>query len=123
MFGNSSQEPAFLEPEFLRKELDLLDAEIQNSETREADLNRLVKLRLDTMKRIPVEQAEIARYTEKYYLIPSIRQQLIEDALRERKWKDAVMLLCRSKMIDDENPDYVRKYSEKLIISDARISG
>ena len=52
--------------------------------TREADLNRLVKLRLDTMKRIPVEQAEIARYTKEYYRVPSIRQQLIEDAIQER---------------------------------------
>ena len=115
LFGNSSQEPAFLEPEFLRRELDLLDTEIQNSGTREADLNRLVKLRLDTMKRIPVEQAEIARYTKEYYRVPSIRQQLIEDAIQERRWKDAIMVLRNSKTIDGENTDYVRKYSEKLI--------
>ena len=67
------------------------------------------------MKRIPVEQAEIARYTEQYYRFPSIRQQLIEDAIQERRWKDAVMLLRKSKTIDGENSDYARKYSEKLM--------
>ena len=115
LFGNSSQEPAFLEPEFLHRELELLDTEIQNSGTREADLNRLVKLRLDTMKRIPIEQAEIARYTEQYYRVRSIREQLIEDALRECRWKDAIMVLRDSKTIDGENSAYVRKYSEKLM--------
>ena len=115
LFGNSFQEPAFLEPEFLRRELELLDTEIQNSGTWEADLNRLVKLRFDTMKRIPVEQAEIARYTEQYYRVRSIREQLIKDALRECRVKDAIMVLRDSKTIDGENSPHCRKYSEKLM--------
>lgn len=123
LFGSSSQEPAFLEPECLYRVLDLLDIAIQKPSMYQEDwngwlkpdLNYLVKLRLDMMKRIPVEQTEIARYMEEHYWVYSIREQLIEAAIKEGRCNDAIMILRKVKAHDIGDCSYLRADSEKLM--------
>lgn len=115
LFGNSVQEAAFQEPEFLERKLDLLDQEITKVNDPSYSLQRFVLYRLDVMRQLSVSREETERVIQKYYHLPGVRQRLIREAIREERFDDAIALLRRSKGIDAQYPGLVREYSDKLI--------
>ena len=115
LFGDSAPDAAFPEPEFLRRKLELLDAQIGKAPEDSYEMRNYVSYRLDTMKKLSMNPDEIERYTWEHYKIQSVRERLVEEAIQENRLEDAVKILADSKKIDAKRPGLVDEYSEKLI--------
>ena len=115
LFGDSAPDAPFTEPEFLRRKLDLLDAQIAKAPEDSYELGNCISHRLDTMRKLSMDAGEIERYTWEHYKIRSIRKRLVEEAVAENRLEDAIKILLDSKKIDAKSPHWVNEYSEKLI--------
>ena len=115
LFWDSKPDAAFQEPEFLRRKLELLDAQSAKSEEGSYAMESCVSYRLDIMKKLSMSADEIERYEGEHYRIRSVRQRLLNAALKENRLEDAVKILRDSKKIDVKSPGYIDKYSEKLM--------
>ena len=115
LFGDSAPDAAFSEPEFLRRKLELLDAQIEKASEDSYEMRNYISYRLDTMKKLSMNPDEIERYMWEHYKIQSVRERLVEEAIQENRLEDAVKILSDSKKIDAKRPGLVDEYSEKLI--------
>ena len=77
LFGDSVQEPAFQEPEFLERKLKVLDEWIPRSDR--YFLEKLVLRRLDCMERLSMSREEKEQFIRKYDNLPKVRQRLMEE--------------------------------------------
>jgi len=77
LFGDSFQEPAFQEPEFLERKLKVLDEWIPRSDR--YFLEKLVLRRLDCMERLSMSREEKEQFIRKYDNLPKVRQRLMEE--------------------------------------------
>ena len=115
LFGDAGQEAAFQEPEFLQRKLEFLDKRISNAGQGSYRLESYVIWRLDIMRQLSVSGEEIEGLIRKHYDLPRVRKSLIEDAIREERFDDAIELLRQSKDMDSRYPGLVSDYSGKLI--------
>ena len=114
LFG-ASGEAAFTEPEFLRRKLELLDAQIAKASADSFVMENCVSWRLDIMKQLSMDAGEIERYTWDHYRVRSVRKRLVQEAVEENRPGDAIKILLDSKKIDAKSGGLVNEYSEKLI--------
>ena len=114
LFWDSKPDAAFQEPEFLRRKLELLDAQISKPGEDSYALESCISYRLDIMKKLPMTAEEIERYAWEHYRVRGVRQRLLNEALEENRLDDAVKILQDSKKIDAKFSHYVDEYSEKL---------
>ena len=108
-------EAAFQEPEFLQRKLELLDAQIENAGESGYLLESCVMRRLDIMRQLSVSREETERFMQKHYNLPKVRRRLVEEALRDERFDDAIELLRQSKEMDAKYPGLVSEHSDKLI--------
>ena len=112
LFGAESP---FQEPEFLERKLEFLDGQIEKAGESGYRLESCVMRRLDVMRRLSASREETERFMEKHYNLPAVRRRLIEEALRDERFDDAIELLRQSKEMDAKYPGLVSEYSDKLI--------
>ena len=117
MFGGSQSDRAFEEPEFLRRKLELLDGQLAKAKEKEDryDLDRFSAYRVETMEKLSMDREEIEAYLREHREIRSIRERMINRALQESRYDDAIALLRESKEIDGKYHGYLSKDSRKLV--------
>ena len=115
LFGDDKREAAFQKPEFLRRKLELLDESIARAGGSRYRLESYVTRRLDIMKQASVNREEMEAFIHEHYNLPLVRQRLIDEAVQQERFEDAIELLRRSKEMDAQYPGLVHDYSTQLI--------
>lgn len=95
-----------------------LDKQIQKymeSSTGHYRLNGLIAKRVHWMERIGESQKEKEVYMLKYHHLPEIREIQISQAMREKDWDTALVLLEESKELDKDHFGLVDRYCTQII--------
>lgn len=107
----------FDEDEFVRNNLQLVDAAIQNTNKSRDNhwLVTLIEKRIDFMRKLGYTDEQVSAFRSEYEFLPSIRKMMIRDALESGRDLAAIELLKESKRIDSDDHLLQLRYSEKLI--------
>ena len=117
LFDSPQPDGKFETPEFLRRKLELLDQQLAKAKENQDsyDLNRFSAYRVEIMEKLSMSRDEIEAFLREYRKIRSVRQFMIDKALRESRYDDAISLLQESKEIDGKYTGYLSDDSGKLV--------
>ena len=106
----------FLDEEFLRQNLCLLDEALEDINVAEQErwIRCLVSYRTDTMHRLGDDKTEFSAFRRRFWRYSGIRRMEWEEALEHQDWSRAVSLLRECKKMDVEQPHLLREYSRRL---------
>lgn len=106
---------AFRDEDSLRRNLAYIDNKIKSSKDDSWQLMNYVRQKLSFMEEMNLPRAEIDRVIQQYYRFPDVREHLIERALSEKRFDDAIMLLEESKEIDNDAHFGIDRWCKRLI--------
>ena len=112
LFGSSYMDAAFPEAEFLRRKLDLLDEQIAKAKENGYRIDRYTLRRVETMEKLSMDRAEIDAYLQANRQIPAVRKRMVDAAVREGRYDDAISLLREGK---ETTVGTVAEYSNQLV--------
>lgn len=99
----------------LKHNLSYIDKKIEASKDDSWRLQEYVREKLRIMEALNTPQAEIDRVTRQFYRFPDVREHLIDRALSEKRYEDAIALLEESKCIDKDAYYGVDRWCKRLI--------
>lgn len=99
----------------LKNNLAYIDKMIEKSKDDSWQLEDYVRIKLRIMEALNLPRAEIDRVIQQYYRFPAVREHLIEFALTEKHFDDAIALLEESKSIDKDAYYGVDRWCKQLI--------
>jgi hypothetical protein len=99
----------------LKNNLTYIDKKLEESKDDNRRLEEYARQKLSIMEALHLPQAEIDRVIQQYYRFPDVRAHVIERALTERRFDDAISLLEESKRIDKDAHCGIYRWCKRLI--------
>lgn len=95
---------AFPDNPYLERDLQIIDAQIQNHTEDEDLLGHLAALRCEVMFRLGIPNGEIQRYRENYRYLYDVRRQEAQQAISSGKPEEAIRVALEGKELDKGTP-------------------